>query len=155
MKTIRQLTFSILTMCFIFSSCNVEKRVYMSGYHIEWKKCHKKIQEQNNDATSESFQLAADKEIMAAVACVVSEDTQTTLKREDKKSGGIPKQIVRTVKSTVLNVTNSNRENTKTSNVSQADEKAGQVQSAIGLLIRVLICAVIFILILTAIALLL
>ncbi len=38
MKSIKQLSFIGLATMLVLSSCTMEKRVYMSGYHIEWKK---------------------------------------------------------------------------------------------------------------------
>ena len=38
MKSIKQLSFIGLATLLVLSSCTMEKRVYMSGYHIEWKK---------------------------------------------------------------------------------------------------------------------
>ncbi len=37
MKSINHLTFIGLAMSLVLTSCTIEKRVYMSGYHIEWK----------------------------------------------------------------------------------------------------------------------
>jgi len=38
MKSIKQLSYIGLLIMFILTSCTMEKRVYMSGYHIDWKK---------------------------------------------------------------------------------------------------------------------
>ena len=38
MKSIKQLSFIGLAIILVLNSCTMEKRVYMSGYHIEWKK---------------------------------------------------------------------------------------------------------------------
>jgi uncharacterized protein YgiM (DUF1202 family) len=38
MKSIKQLSFIGLAIALVLTSCTMEKRVYMSGYHIEWKK---------------------------------------------------------------------------------------------------------------------
>lgn len=38
MKSIKQLSFIGLAIMLVLTSCTMEKRVYMSGYHIEWKK---------------------------------------------------------------------------------------------------------------------
>jgi hypothetical protein len=38
MKTLRQLSIIGLTVILGLTSCTMEKRVYMSGYHIEWNK---------------------------------------------------------------------------------------------------------------------
>ena len=43
MKKIKQMTMAFLALTFILSSCSIEKRVYMTGYHIEWKKDINKI----------------------------------------------------------------------------------------------------------------
>ncbi len=43
MKKIKQITMAFLVLTFILSSCSMEKRVYMNGYHIEWKKGINKI----------------------------------------------------------------------------------------------------------------
>jgi Zn/Cd-binding protein ZinT len=37
MKTIKRLSPIALTLILFLTSCTLEKRVYMSGYHIEWK----------------------------------------------------------------------------------------------------------------------
>lgn len=37
MKKLKQLSFIALALTIIISSCTIEKRVHMSGYHIEWK----------------------------------------------------------------------------------------------------------------------
>lgn len=36
MKSIKQLSYIGLAIMFVLTSCTMEKRVYMSGYHIEW-----------------------------------------------------------------------------------------------------------------------
>lgn len=38
MKSLKQLSFIGLAIMLVLSSCTMEKRVYMSGYHIEWNK---------------------------------------------------------------------------------------------------------------------
>lgn len=38
MKSIKQLSFIGLAIMLVLNSCTMEKRVYMSGYHIEWNK---------------------------------------------------------------------------------------------------------------------
>ncbi len=38
MKSIKQLSFIGLAIALVLTSCTMDKRVYMSGYHIEWKK---------------------------------------------------------------------------------------------------------------------
>lgn len=38
MKSIKQLSFIGLAIALVLTACTMEKRVYMSGYHIEWKK---------------------------------------------------------------------------------------------------------------------
>jgi TM2 domain len=38
MKSLRQFFFTGLAIALFLSSCTMEKRVYMSGYHIEWNK---------------------------------------------------------------------------------------------------------------------
>ncbi len=38
MKSIKQLSFIGLVITLVLTSCSMEKRVYMSGYHIEWNK---------------------------------------------------------------------------------------------------------------------
>jgi TM2 domain-containing membrane protein YozV len=37
MKSIKQFLFIGLSIMLVLTSCTIEKRVYMSGYHIEWK----------------------------------------------------------------------------------------------------------------------
>jgi hypothetical protein len=37
MKSIKQLSFIGLAITLVLNSCTMEKRVYMSGYHIDWK----------------------------------------------------------------------------------------------------------------------
>ena len=37
MKSIKQLSFIGLAIMLVLTSCTMEKRVYMSGYHIDWK----------------------------------------------------------------------------------------------------------------------
>jgi TM2 domain-containing membrane protein YozV len=38
MKSLKQFFFIGLAISLILTSCTMEKRVYMSGYHVEWKK---------------------------------------------------------------------------------------------------------------------
>lgn len=38
MKNLKHLLFSGLVLMLVFSSCTMEKRVYSSGYHIDWNK---------------------------------------------------------------------------------------------------------------------
>lgn len=38
MKSIKQLSFIGMVITLVLTSCTMEKRVYMSGYHIEWNK---------------------------------------------------------------------------------------------------------------------
>jgi len=46
MKTLRQLLFLGLATSLVFTSCSVEKRVYQSGYNVEWKIFAKKAEKQ-------------------------------------------------------------------------------------------------------------
>lgn len=36
MKTLKKLLMSGLAITFVLTSCTIEKRIYMSGYHIDW-----------------------------------------------------------------------------------------------------------------------
>jgi len=38
MKNLKHLLFSGLALMLVLSSCTMEKRIYSSGYHIEWNK---------------------------------------------------------------------------------------------------------------------
>lgn len=56
MKAIKQLSLIVLVMTFILSACTVEKRVYLPGYSINWKKgAHKNDKQEsvNNNANSD------------------------------------------------------------------------------------------------------
>lgn len=44
----KKLLFLSIIIAFVFSSCTMEKRVYLSGYHVEWK--NGKIVSQNHDS---------------------------------------------------------------------------------------------------------
>jgi lipopolysaccharide export LptBFGC system permease protein LptF len=48
MKTISKLFLIVIACTFIFSSCSIEKRHYLSGYFINWRS-HKNKTAQNND----------------------------------------------------------------------------------------------------------
>ncbi len=62
MKSIKQLLFTGLATMLILSSCTMEKRVYMSGYHIEWNKSKhnpesKEIASNDNGKEAEQNQI--------------------------------------------------------------------------------------------------
>lgn len=62
MKSIKQLLFTGLATMLILSSCTMEKRVYMSGYHIEWNKSKhnsesKEIASNDNGKQAEQNQI--------------------------------------------------------------------------------------------------
>ena len=56
MKKITQLSLFILALTFVLSSCTMQKRIYLSGYNIEWKKGIQKsdkqslVEKKTNDA---------------------------------------------------------------------------------------------------------
>lgn len=53
MKSLKQLSFIGLAITLVLSSCTMEKRIYMSGYHIEWSKSKHNPDKQelvNNDS---------------------------------------------------------------------------------------------------------
>ena len=43
MKHLKTTSLAILSVMLLFASCSVEKRVHMSGYHIEWQKSNKSL----------------------------------------------------------------------------------------------------------------
>lgn len=46
MKSIKQLSFIGLTIMLVLSSCSIEERIYMSGYHIYWKNSNRSSNKQ-------------------------------------------------------------------------------------------------------------
>jgi len=40
MRKIKQISFIVLVITFILSSCTVERRLHTSGYHVKWNKSH-------------------------------------------------------------------------------------------------------------------
>jgi hypothetical protein len=40
MRKIKQISFIVLVITFILSSCTVERRLYNSGFHVKWNKSH-------------------------------------------------------------------------------------------------------------------
>lgn len=59
MKSIKQLSFIGLVITLVLTSCSMEKRVYMSGYHIEWNKTKHNPDKQelaNNDNVKQKQQ---------------------------------------------------------------------------------------------------
>lgn len=57
MKKIKQITMAFLVLTFILSSCSMEKRVYMNGYHIEWKKGINKISQSDLVSNNSKIKL--------------------------------------------------------------------------------------------------
>lgn len=47
MKSYKKLSVIVFALMFILNSCTIEKRVYRSGYHIEWNKSNHKYERQN------------------------------------------------------------------------------------------------------------
>ena len=66
MKKIKQFTLALVAFSFIFSSCSVEKRVHLAGYHVNWKKnkhvTHKIDPEQNYTDNQEKFETKINNE---------------------------------------------------------------------------------------------
>ena len=46
MTSIKQLSFIALAIIFVMNSCTIEKRIYSSGYHIDWKNGNRKSNKQ-------------------------------------------------------------------------------------------------------------
>jgi len=63
MKNLKHLLFSGLALMLVLSSCTMEKRVYMSGYHIEWNKSkqnpdRQELVNKDNGKTTEQNKIA-------------------------------------------------------------------------------------------------
>jgi uncharacterized membrane protein YqaE (UPF0057 family) len=71
MKRIKQLSLAGLALTIILSSCSVEKRVHMSGYHIDWKKnknSDKKIDVDKNYADNQTkFEYKINEDVAAPI----------------------------------------------------------------------------------------
>ncbi len=73
MKNLKYLSFIGLALMLVLSSCTMEKRIYMSGYHIEWNKSKQHIDKSElaiSDNTAEQNQITtveADNNITASV----------------------------------------------------------------------------------------
>ena len=53
-KTIKFLGIALITSS-MFASCSIEKRHYMSGYHIEWKQKQSTNFEKQTEQTAEDY----------------------------------------------------------------------------------------------------
>src|ERR1017187_10116329 len=76
MKKIKQLSLVGLALTFILSSCSMDKRVYTSGYHIEWKHNNHSSDKQEvvkNNTTNEI--KTENKKIELTATTAVSETT--------------------------------------------------------------------------------
>jgi TM2 domain-containing membrane protein YozV/uncharacterized protein YccT (UPF0319 family) len=63
MKHLKITSLAILSAMLLFASCSVEKRVHMSGYHIEWHKSNKSLAKNEKVIKNENLvdQLAINK----------------------------------------------------------------------------------------------
>lgn len=116
MKSIKQLSFIGLAIMLVLTSCTMEKRVYMSGYHIEWKKSkHKpdrqelanhdnaKQTEQNQTVTVEQSEAATNTVDNSFVPTVTEDnitasvDNQQTILPQKEKNNLFSSHKVKTV----------------------------------------------------------
>lgn len=54
MKHLKKTSIAILTVMLLFASCAIEKRVHMSGYHIDWQKSNKSLAKNEKVRTNDN-----------------------------------------------------------------------------------------------------
>ena len=54
MKHLKTTSLAILSVMLLFTSCSIEKRVHMSGYHIEWHKSYKSLAKNEKVRTNDN-----------------------------------------------------------------------------------------------------
>ncbi len=54
MKHLKTTSLAILSVMLLFASCSIEKRVHMSGYHIEWHKSNKSLAKNEKVRTNDN-----------------------------------------------------------------------------------------------------
>jgi len=84
MKNLVKIFIAIISIALISSSCSVEKRVYMSGYHVKWNKTFKKDDRNFNDIVS-AKNLKEEKICTVANKNDVSVEIQDSVCLESKK----------------------------------------------------------------------
>lgn len=89
MKRLFSLFSLSLILAMVFGSCTVEKRVHMSGYHIEWNKKTKKIQTLDE---SPSEALARIEKVGSESEDIVSDNDLSTSLNENPLMLGIDEQ---------------------------------------------------------------
>jgi len=80
MKNLKHLLFSGLALMLVLSSCTMEKRIYMSGYHIEWNKNKQhadKSELASNNKTAEQNQIVREEQSETATNTVENSFDQT------------------------------------------------------------------------------
>ncbi|MFH0895522.1 MAG: YqaE/Pmp3 family membrane protein [Bacteroidota bacterium] len=78
MKKLKQIALILLALSFGLSSCTLEKRVYLPGYHVEWKKAADKSEKQNL-AQSSNPQVAPSKNVIEPASAVFINDSKNNL----------------------------------------------------------------------------
>ena len=151
MKTLHKLSFIGLAIVLVLSSCTVEKRVYMSGYHIEWlngkhnpdknelaNKDNSKKSDENKSVTVEQSQTADN-----SIAPTATEDNITA--SVDNNSiiipSGKPVSFHKTVTSVKENPTTETKtvvkQGTKKSKANKSNSASGGGKSQ---LVALLLC---------------
>src|ERR1700741_2727512 len=75
MKKIKQLSLVGFALTFILSSCSMDKRVYTSGYHIQWKNGHtsSKVELAENNTRNEI--ISENKSVVESTVKIEPEET--------------------------------------------------------------------------------
>jgi len=96
MKNLKHLSVIGLALMLVFSSCTMEKRMYMSGYHIEWKKGKHNSDKQelvsnDNEKKTEQNKIATVEQSDNETNTI---DNTTTIKDETITASADDKQII-------------------------------------------------------------
>ena len=90
MKTIKQLMFIGMVIALVLSSCSIQKRVYLSGYHIEWNKLKHNLDKQQLVSNNN----IKDKELSKTVTV---EKSENKINQVDNKTTKIEESITASV----------------------------------------------------------
>ena len=96
MKNLKHLLFSGLALMLVFSSCTMEKRVYSSGYYIEWNKLkqnpdRQKLASNDNEKKTKQNEIVTVEQSENAINTV---DNTTTITDETITASADDKQII-------------------------------------------------------------
>ena len=139
MKKLKQISFLVLTIMFVLTSCTMDKRLYSSGYHTEWNKSKHNSDKKDYASEKKEVQVEPNQTVLLGEPETQIKNDVNAIQNETISPSSIDNLtasndntiIVQSQKPVLLNI-QANTINDKTNNTIESkiltDEKVNNVQ---------------------------